>query len=87
MDEKDRIAVLLEYRCEELRRALKISEGRLATLTTETNRRERVIDILKLWEQENEIVDVKAFVKLLNQMSPLPRDVVELCLNNPTPHM
>lgn len=82
MDEKDQIAVLLEYRSEDLRKALGISEGQLATLTTETDRRERVMKIFKLWEEKTEVITIEVFVKSLNRMWPLPLDVVELCLNN-----
>ena len=82
MDEKDQIAVLLEYRSEDLRKALRISEGQLAALTAETDRRERVMKIFKLWEEKTEVITVEVFVKNLNRMWPLPLDVVELCLNN-----
>ena len=80
-DEKDKIAGKMGDREEALRAALRVDKGLMEKVSSDTNLRERVFQIIRYWEQTSEIVTIERFIKCLHRMTPLPHDIIEILLN------
>ncbi|XP_066929100.1 malignant fibrous histiocytoma-amplified sequence 1 homolog [Clytia hemisphaerica] len=82
-EEKDNIAGKMGDRAEDLRAALGVEKGLMEKISSDTNLRERVYQIIQFWEQKNKIITIERFMKCLNGMTPLPHEIFEILLHVP----